>query len=141
MRHQKERASPDEQLVNEHMLSQCMHRNFRVVRDLVGLYAECRDCSAQQLLTGRPSREQAHHELLAQQIRPAHNPTNGLQVERLMVQTGWQMLCVCRDGLWRCTATKGAAKMQSELHRTRSEAVIQVAAATIRKRLHKYSAA
>lgn len=137
MRHRNERASPDEQLVNEHMLAQCMHRNFRVVRNLAGLYAECRDCSAWQPLNGRPSREQAHHELLAQQIRPAHNPTNGAQVERLLIRAGWQVLCLCRDGMWRCTATKGAARVQSDLHKTRPEAVVQVAAAIIRAGLRK----
>ncbi len=137
MRHGKERASPDEQLVNEHMLAQCMHRDFKVVRDLAGLYAECRACNAWQPLHGRPSREQAHRELLAQQIRPAHNPTNGAQVERLLIRAGWQMLCLCRDGMWRCTATKGAARVQSDLHGTRPEAVVQVAAAIIRAGLRK----
>ena len=135
MRHQKKRASPDEQLVNEHMLSQCMHRNFRVVRDHAGLYAECRDCNTWQPLHGRPSREQAYDELLAQQIRPAHNPTNGAQVERVLRCAGWNVLCVTRNGECRCTATKGGVRVQSDAHGTRPEAIVQVAASIIKNSL------
>jgi hypothetical protein len=137
MQYQNERASADEQLVNEHMLGQCMHPNFRVVRSPSLLYAECRDCNAWRHLDGRPSREQAYQELLAQQIRPAHNPTNGLQVERLMGRAGWEVLSVCRDGVWRCTVKREGLTFESADHSTPAAAAVQVAALLIKKGLYK----
>lgn len=132
--------SIEEMLVNEHILEQCMHPDFKIWRDQSLLYSVCPICEKMIYLQGSPSRDEVRNEWRHNQIWPAHNPINASQVERRLSAQGWTVMNLQRDGLrFRRIAQRAEERQQSEVCISRNEAIVQVAAKIVRGGLFVHS--
>ena len=128
----------DEMLVNQHLLGQCLHEDFKVIRGFLRLFTKCQKCQAQEELEGRQTNAEVSDLWRSKLIRPALNPINAAQVERKLSLAGWVVTIFQRDRCsYRCEAGRGGQRLHSDVCSSRSEAVVQVAAQIIRKGWHK----